>query len=511
MNAFSCNIAHFFQIVDGTCHKTSLEACSIALGCEPGFSHALSTKKKTFGSEEDEGEDPAGCFPLPVCRSFRETFKHNNEDKKGHHKALIPKLDFIGDSDLAHWTSDFDHIAPYATVDPKQKRLVLKAKRDLVKTQSGGGFGATVSSTRWNRYGTFSAKFKSGATGPGIVAAMMLTNPMHGEEITIEVTGRDPKIVITDFYRHSARSDSQHDSWLPSLKSVVPSMDGIRTRTRKLKDIVMPGKKDKDDTITSDNNSSEKENNSENDKNNDDASLERSHALKRPATENELVYTIEWTPDKIQWSVDGVVLRTITSKDLLKENGYGLPSHPMLFQFTIWDAGYNKETEIWAGGRTDYGVKDDREYSTLIEWIDIACHDRKEARRNPWPGTDALKRLAAVEKEEKEERKAQEKEAQKKEKEAMKNKKKAINAADESAKFQYEGKTDGWLFGRGEGSQKDEDRLKKSQRKNYQTSKVDQFIDAVVHTLLKWATILVIAVGSASYLTQPRSVSAQRT
>ena len=127
------------QIVDGTCHKTSLEACSIALGCEPGFSHTPDTKKKkkskkkTSGSEEEEAEDSASCFPLPVCRSFKETFKHNNADKRGHHKALIPKLDFIGDPDLAHWTSDFDHIAPYATVDPKQKRLVLKARRLMIK------------------------------------------------------------------------------------------------------------------------------------------------------------------------------------------------------------------------------------------------------------------------------------------------------------------------------------------------------------------------------------------
>ncbi|ORZ15993.1 hypothetical protein BCR41DRAFT_58329 [Lobosporangium transversale] len=253
-NSITCGTSHSPCPVtapccnNGVCQKTSYEACSIALGCEPEFSHpqkdTSSHSSKKSSGDDYQPQNPQSCFPLPVCRPLTEKFKSNQPDKKGLHLPLIPKQNFSGNPDQAHWTSDFDYIAPYAQVDPKQKKLLLTARRDAVKTQSGGGFGATVSSTRWNRYGTFAAKFKSGATGPGIVTAMMLSNPILGEEITIEVTGRDPKTVITDFYRHSAQRShpsSSSSSWLPSFKSVTPSLDGLRIRTRRFKDMILPG------------------------------------------------------------------------------------------------------------------------------------------------------------------------------------------------------------------------------------------------------------------------------
>ncbi|KAF9084756.1 hypothetical protein BGX27_003714, partial [Mortierella sp. AM989] len=82
--------------------------------------------------------------------------------------VLIPKLDFMGDPEQAPWVSEFDHIESNAEIDQREKKLLLRARRDSVRTQSGGGFGATVSSTRWNKYGSFSTKLKSGSTGPGI-------------------------------------------------------------------------------------------------------------------------------------------------------------------------------------------------------------------------------------------------------------------------------------------------------------------------------------------------------
>lgn len=105
----------------------------MSLGCEPKFSHPLDDgKKKKKGKDstnEYSTDDPQSCFPLPVCKSFKETFKNNKADRKGQHQPLIPKQDFNGDPDQAHWTSDFDHIAPYASIDSSQKRLVLKARR----------------------------------------------------------------------------------------------------------------------------------------------------------------------------------------------------------------------------------------------------------------------------------------------------------------------------------------------------------------------------------------------
>ncbi|KAG0041071.1 hypothetical protein BGZ82_000050 [Podila clonocystis] len=147
-----------------------MEACPISLGCDP------------LHSQLD------GCFPLPACRSLKDQFKNSN--------LLVSRHAFTGDPNQASWVSDFHHIAPYAKIDQHQHKLYLRARRDMVKTHSGGGFGATVSSTRWSKFGTFSAKMKSGSTGPGIVTAFLLSNPAMGEEISFELTGKDSKKVV---------------------------------------------------------------------------------------------------------------------------------------------------------------------------------------------------------------------------------------------------------------------------------------------------------------------------
>ncbi|KAG0350010.1 hypothetical protein BGZ54_004083, partial [Gamsiella multidivaricata] len=353
---------------------------------------------------------------------------------------------------------------------------------------------------------------KSGATGPGIVTAMMLSNPMRGEEITIEVTGRDPHTVVTDFYSHSARdshSSKGTGSWLPSLnlKSVVPSMDGLRVRTRKLKAMILPKTQEKKNK-EHDQDEDEKEEEVE-----EDNSLEESHALKRSAVDHDLVYKIEWTPEKIEWSVDGKVIRTLTNAKLLKQRGYGLPSHPMLLQLTIWDGGYNSETEAWAGGRTDYGAKDDKEYATLVEWIDISCHDRKEAKRNPWPGPQAEKRLAEVEKVKKAriaELEAAKKAEEKLKKKEMKQKEKQdVKAEKEKQKQQRKETKKGWFFGRSDKESKQDDKDTSSKKgaadklQKKEPGLMERFFDAAVQTLLRWMLVLVILTGSASYLTDP--------
>lgn len=89
---------------DGTCHTTSMEACPISLGCDPKHSFL-------------EG----GCFPLPACKNIRDSFKLA--------ALLIPKHSFHGDPNQAHWTSDFHHIAPYAKIDSRHQKLLLRTRR----------------------------------------------------------------------------------------------------------------------------------------------------------------------------------------------------------------------------------------------------------------------------------------------------------------------------------------------------------------------------------------------
>ncbi|KAG0067665.1 hypothetical protein BGZ90_000893 [Linnemannia elongata] len=530
---------------NGTCHKTTLQACPIALGCQPAFSHPIGA------SSSSKSATPLAvnsCFPLPVCRSFKEKFKSDQPDKRGQHQALIPKQAFLGDPDQAHWTSDFDHVVDdHAFVDTKSKKLVLKAKRDKVKTKSGAGFGATVSSTRWNRYGTFATQFKAGSTGPGIVTAFMLSNPALGEEISFQITGRDPKTVLTEYYKHSTGSskgvkDGQGGGggWMPAsvpglhwphLPSVL-SIESITTRGRKIKDLLLHKTHHDDDSTTAKNSGENIEGSTIEDiktinehgsvdDDDDDSSLEESHTLKKSATENDHVYKIEWTPKKIEWSIDGKVLRTLRSKDLLQfKKNLEIPSQPMQIQLMIWDAGHSKDTRAWAGGETDYGENDEKEYATLVDWIEIACYDNKEAKRNPWPGKDASARLAQVEAEE---RKAE------KEKEAAKKKDKESQQASSSTK--------GWLsFGRrgndsnddsktttGDVKSKSKKQLKQEekQRKKDEKSKkqtaaqkekerqakepgfVSRFSDRMIRILLRWNFVVLFLVATGSYLTEP--------
>ncbi|KAG0357772.1 concanavalin A-like lectin/glucanase domain-containing protein [Gamsiella multidivaricata] len=310
---------------NGTCHTTSMEACPISLGCDSRHSH------------------PDGCFSLPACRNLKENFKDV--------KALIPKYDFKGDPEQAHWVSDYHHIAHYAKIDKHQHKLLLRARRDVVQTQSGGGFGATVSSTRWNKYGTFTAKLKSGSTGPGIVTAFFLSNPALGEEISFELTGKDPKKVVTNYFRRVPAAASNavggHAHVIANAQSHPLAHSHLESH-------------------------------------------EETHGLKADTTKKEHTYKIEWSEGMIRWSVDGKVLRTVHAKDV--ESDGGIPKNPMQVQLTIWDAGYTPVTMDWAGGETSYGVDDMDEYVAAVSSVQIACHDPKEGNR-PWPGPEASKRL----------------------------------------------------------------------------------------------------------------------
>lgn len=229
--------------------------------------------------------------------------------------------------------------------------------RDMVKTQSGGGFGATVSSTRWSKYGTFTTKFKSGATGPGIVTAFLLSNPALGEEISFELTGRDPKRVFTNYYRRVRPTET--------LEEAVQHQLGVTSKGAHNHNHHHVSKLE---------------------------SHEESHELKRDSTKHDLVYKIEWTDKMIRWSVDGKVLRTVLAKDVHSTTLGGLPEKPMQLQLTVWDAGHAVETRDWAGGKTDYGADNLDEYVTTVHSIEINCFDSKEGNK-PWPGPDALKRL----------------------------------------------------------------------------------------------------------------------
>jgi beta-glucanase (GH16 family) len=64
-------------------------------------------------------------------------------------------------------------------------------------------------------------------------------------------------------------------------------------------------------------------------------------------------YTLDWTADKLEWHLDGQIIRTLTPD----EAPGGYPQTPSFFKMGIWAGGDPKEppgVQAWAGGVTDY-------------------------------------------------------------------------------------------------------------------------------------------------------------
>jgi len=67
-------------------------------------------------------------------------------------------------------------------------------------------------------------------------------------------------------------------------------------------------------------------------------------------------YTTIWTKDKLEWWLDGNLVRTLLPKDA--KGGRNFPQTPMKLSMGIWAAGdpsMPKGTREWAGGDTDFG------------------------------------------------------------------------------------------------------------------------------------------------------------
>jgi hypothetical protein len=67
-------------------------------------------------------------------------------------------------------------------------------------------------------------------------------------------------------------------------------------------------------------------------------------------------YTIDWTKDRIQWWLDGKMLRELLPADAL--NGKNYPQTPMNIRLGVWAGGDVANNDpgvvVWAGGKTDF-------------------------------------------------------------------------------------------------------------------------------------------------------------
>jgi len=68
-------------------------------------------------------------------------------------------------------------------------------------------------------------------------------------------------------------------------------------------------------------------------------------------------YTTHWTAEKLEWYIDGKLVRTLNYDDKGTLGGYNYPQTPMNVRLGIWAGGDPTEPKgviEWAGGVTDY-------------------------------------------------------------------------------------------------------------------------------------------------------------
>ncbi|KAH7302836.1 concanavalin A-like lectin/glucanase domain-containing protein, partial [Stachybotrys elegans] len=78
------------------------------------------------------------------------------------------------------------------------------------------------------------------------------------------------------------------------------------------------------------------------------------HGVADPLTTSH-TYTLEWTAEKLEWIIDGVVIRTLRYEEA--QGGTRYPQTPMKIKLGTWVGGGRNSPEgtvEWAGGYTDF-------------------------------------------------------------------------------------------------------------------------------------------------------------
>ncbi|KAM0751683.1 hypothetical protein T439DRAFT_216321 [Meredithblackwellia eburnea MCA 4105] len=114
-------------------------------------------------------------------------------------------------------------------------------------------------------------------------------------------------------------------------------------------------------------------------------------------------YGINWGPDLLEWTVNGVVVRNVTkasTEDPAKKGLFHYPQTPSRIQLSIWAAGIDSEpqgTIDWSGGKVDWlssnytqgNLGDPGFYAAYVEKISIECHDLSVVNFSSTPASAA--------------------------------------------------------------------------------------------------------------------------
>ncbi|KAI8341731.1 concanavalin A-like lectin/glucanase domain-containing protein [Chlamydoabsidia padenii] len=85
-------------------------------------------------------------------------------------------------------------------------------------------------------------------------------------------------------------------------------------------------------------------------------------------------YTIDWSPDRIQWLVDDYVIRVKEKSEACQHGGVcKYPSTPARIQYGLWDGSFDAGTAEWARGPIMWDKVTETPTAT-INRISVSCH-----------------------------------------------------------------------------------------------------------------------------------------
>merc|ERR1711964_70745 len=111
--------------------------------------------------------------------------------------------------------------------------------------------------------------------------------------------------------------------------------------------------------------------------------------------DNYHTYEINWTPDIVEWIIDGQVGRTLKKSDTWNAtaNQWKYPQTPARVQLSLWPGGLptnGKGTIDWAGGLVDFDnnvdIKTNGYYYATFESVTMECYNATSATAESVPG-----------------------------------------------------------------------------------------------------------------------------
>lgn len=84
-------------------------------------------------------------------------------------------------------------------------------------------------------------------------------------------------------------------------------------------------------------------------------------------------YVVDWSPERIVWSVDGQIARTLTPDQTLHGEYRHYPSALSRIQVGLWDASSPVATSQWAKGPIPWEQRQNKPISALIKSIMVEC------------------------------------------------------------------------------------------------------------------------------------------